>query len=236
MGVLEVVSRHASAELGEDAAEHLEYIASMIEDAAEVDGELLEELSECLAGLGMEDAAATTAAAAIVEELQAAPAAAGGEDGLKRLAEVTKIRAEYDVVELGLAQKEVVVNANERMVEGVTGRVTDSKAQARRRAQAAKAVAVNEQLAAELLAAKEAAITARRGGVEAMGTLETAAFDLPNPGDGPPLVEDVHLSLVPGRRYGLIGRNGKGKSTLLKWLAARREGANSAAWVSSTIH
>lgn len=33
------------------------------------------------------------------------------------------------------------------------------------------------------------------------------------------------MVLVPGRRYGLIGRNGKGKSTLLKALAARRVGA-----------
>ena len=30
---------------------------------------------------------------------------------------------------------------------------------------------------------------------------------------------------LPGRRYGLIGRNGKGKSTLLKYLAARRVGS-----------
>lgn len=37
-------------------------------------------------------------------------------------------------------------------------------------------------------------------------------------------------------RYGLIGRNGKGKSTLLKWMAARREGCSSAAWRNSTMH
>ena len=27
---------------------------------------------------------------------------------------------------------------------------------------------------------------------------------------------------MPGHRYGLIGRNGKGKSTLLRWFASRR--------------
>lgn len=37
-------------------------------------------------------------------------------------------------------------------------------------------------------------------------------------------------------RYGLVGRNGRGKSCLLKWMAARREGCNSAAWRNSTIH
>ena len=32
------------------------------------------------------------------------------------------------------------------------------------------------------------------------------------------------LTLAPGHRYGLIGRNGKGKSTLLKFIASRRVG------------
>jgi ATP-binding cassette subfamily F protein 3 len=40
----------------------------------------------------------------------------------------------------------------------------------------------------------------------------------PLPGD----THQVSLLLVPGKRYGLIGRNGRGKSTLLKALAARR--------------
>jgi ATP-binding cassette subfamily F protein 3 len=34
----------------------------------------------------------------------------------------------------------------------------------------------------------------------------------------------------------VVGRNGKGKSTLLKWIAARREGCNSQQWRTSTIH
>ena len=37
------------------------------------------------------------------------------------------------------------------------------------------------------------------------------------------LFEHVNLSLVPGRRYGLIGANGAGKSTLLKILAKEME-------------
>ena len=47
---------------------------------------------------------------------------------------------------------------------------------------------------------------------------------MPNPGGGADLIEDATLTLVPGHRYGLIGRNGKGKSTLLKFLASRRVG------------
>ena len=41
---------------------------------------------------------------------------------------------------------------------------------------------------------------------------------------GVDLLDDAVLILTPGHRYGLIGRNGKGKSTLLKFLASRRVG------------
>jgi len=37
-----------------------------------------------------------------------------------------------------------------------------------------------------------------------------------------PLLVNANLTLVHGRRYGLIGANGRGKSTLLRFLAARR--------------
>jgi ATPase subunit of ABC transporter with duplicated ATPase domains len=53
---------------------------------------------------------------------------------------------------------------------------------------------------------------------------EAPRFTLANPGGGQPLLENASLTLVRGRRYGLIGRNGKGKSTLLRALACRRVG------------
>eukprot|EP01138_Halocafeteria_seosinensis_P005700 gb/GECG01005827.1/.p1 GENE.gb/GECG01005827.1/~~gb/GECG01005827.1/.p1 ORF type:complete len:602 (+),score=108.15 gb/GECG01005827.1/:1-1806(+) len=37
--------------------------------------------------------------------------------------------------------------------------------------------------------------------------------------DGSPLIDNAELRLVRGRRYGLVGRNGMGKSTLLKAMA-----------------
>ncbi|KAH8069545.1 ATPase [Aureococcus anophagefferens] len=43
-------------------------------------------------------------------------------------------------------------------------------------------------------------------------------------GGGRELLDDAAFTLVRGRRYALIGRNGKGKSTLLLALAARRVG------------
>ena len=56
------------------------------------------------------------------------------------------------------------------------------------------------------------------------GHIEARSFTLPNPGGGANLLEDAQCILVRGHIYGLIGRNGKGKSTMLRALAARRVG------------
>ena len=76
----------------------------------------------------------------------------------------------------------------------------------------------------ELLAARRDAIYACANMGAFKGTLETNDFTLPNPGGGQPLLEDASCTLVRGRRYGLIGRNGTGKSTMLRALASRRHG------------
>lgn len=48
-------------------------------------------------------------------------------------------------------------------------------------------------------------------------------FDLPNlRGGGPDLLTNANLTLARGRRYGLMGRNGCGKTTLLTFLATRQ--------------
>jgi ATP-binding cassette subfamily F protein 3 len=85
----------------------------------------------------------------------------------------------------------------------------------------------NEQsaeLETELQAARIASIQSRTQLGSYKGSLDVTNFTLPNPGGGQPLLEDSACRLVWGRRYGLIGRNGMGKSTLLKALAARRVG------------
>ena len=47
-------------------------------------------------------------------------------------------------------------------------------------------------------------------------------FDLPNlRGGGPDLLTSTNLTLAKGRRYGLMGRNGCGKTTLMSHIAAR---------------
>ena len=53
------------------------------------------------------------------------------------------------------------------------------------------------------------------------GAVEAKSFSLPNPGGGPELLENASFTLTRGRIYALIGRNGKGKSTLLRALASR---------------
>lgn len=85
----------------------------------------------------------------------------------------------------------------------------------------------NEQsaeLEAELQAARITSIQSRTQLGSYKGSLDASNFTLPNPGGGQPLLEDSVCRLVWGHRYGLIGRNGMGKSTLLKALAARRVG------------
>ena len=79
-------------------------------------------------------------------------------------------------------------------------------------------------LEGELEAARVNSVQARARMGAFNGALEAPRFTLANPGGGQPLLEDASLTLVRGRRYGLIGRNGKGKSTLLRALAARRVG------------
>jgi ATP-binding cassette subfamily F protein 3 len=80
------------------------------------------------------------------------------------------------------------------------------------------------EIDAELHEARIAAVRARTQLGAYRGALEAAEFTLPNPGGGRPLLEDAACTLVSGRRYGLIGRNGMGKSTMLRAFAARRVG------------
>ncbi|KAK3285596.1 hypothetical protein CYMTET_6805 [Cymbomonas tetramitiformis] len=81
------------------------------------------------------------------------------------------------------------------------------------------------ELDAELQAARERAVRLQAAeGAGHMGSLQIGPFQLPNPGGGLDLLDDASCILVPGRRYGLLGRNGKGKSTMLRYLAARRVG------------
>jgi len=72
----------------------------------------------------------------------------------------------------------------------------------------------------EMAVARMAAIRAsRQAGRQAVLGVNIENFSIPHPSGTGDLLSDASLTLVPGRRYGLIGRNGAGKSTLLRALA-----------------
>jgi len=84
-----------------------------------------------------------------------------------------------------------------------------------------KAEEMAKKLEAEEMArARMAAIKASRllGKQSSLG-VNIERFSLPHPSGTGELLSDIPLTLVPGRRYGLIGRNGAGKSTLLRSFA-----------------
>lgn len=87
-----------------------------------------------------------------------------------------------------------------------------------------KAKQNDEELEAELELARMNAAKLRSQVGAYNGAIESTSFVLPNPGGGANLLENASMVLVRGARYALIGRNGKGKSTLLRALAARRVG------------
>ena len=134
------------------------------------------------------------------------------------LAEAESLRAEFASVEIKFDH-----------VVGAAGSAAAAKDAARESARRAKLAEEARRSAAELeadlercrVAAHEARVSGAAAGSR-LAPIELGPFTLPNPGGGADLLENASLTLVPGHRYGLIGRNGKGKSTLLKYLAARR--------------
>ncbi len=92
------------------------------------------------------------------------------------------------------------------------------------------------RLEAEMEAARVKACRARWARGAHKGAIEAKNFSLPNPGGGVDLVEDAAFTLVRGRRYALVGRNGKGKSTLLQAVAARRVGSVPEACAVHYVH
>lgn len=75
-----------------------------------------------------------------------------------------------------------------------------------------------------LKSAAQNAVTLRRKLGAFTGSIESKNFALPNPGGGRDLLENASFTLVRGRVYSLVGRNGKGKSTLLRGIASRSVG------------
>jgi len=108
-----------------------------------------------------------------------------------------------------------------RAMKAVTG---GSKAQGTAKTKAAedKKITSSEGAEAKAERVKQDSLAifleARRKLGPAKNDVKVNSFDLDSP-DGTPLLRNTNLQLTRGRRYGLAGRNGTGKSTLLRAIA-----------------
>ena len=154
-----------------------------------------------------------------------------GKVSLKQQAKEYEAAANYAAGGLNAGQEEVTnKEIDTTKVDDADGEGGDPKAAANAAARCERltheVIAETDALEQEMAAAREEAAKLRTAGAGggALGAIDTGVFDLPNPGGGADLLSNANAVLVPGRRYGLIGRNGKGKSTMLKYLSAGRVG------------
>jgi len=196
----------------------LEFAAPLLEEHCDGDEAAAEQLVgkiwAALAGGGGEVAAEEDEP--IVRKLQSAVDMSAG---------YAKVNMEEQQVEV----KKVGLQLYDEDTGPKTAKLRAQKDTAEKKAAEKKAADVNRMtkevmsLNLDLEKARETAATIKSvQGCDPLGSVDVKTFQLPNPGGGPDLLEDASCVLVPGHRYGLIGRNGKGKSTLLRHLAARR--------------
>jgi ATP-binding cassette subfamily F protein 3 len=227
-------------------ADTIEYVAGGVEDALDE----FDEFEDLVAGFardelcGGDDARASALARELWEKLKGGGGGGGGGDAASAAAAaekrapislgggVSKLEArtmrDTEALRSQFAAQEITYDhaPSEGGAAGASAKER-ARAEQKQRYLAAEAAAQAAELAAELEAARTRAARLRLSG-DATGsrlaTIELGPFTLPNPGGGADLLESASLTLAPGHRYGLIGRNGKGKSTLLKFLASRRVG------------
>lgn len=160
------------------------------------------------------------------------PAAAAAAEPTRRrpirMGSVDDPKARLDVAAVGLRQlalDERRSAAAEEMrkradANEVAAERKRERKEARERERARQAVE-RAELANEALLAVDAA-PQRGAGKAGARDIVLHSFSLPNPAGGPDLLEKAALTLMHGRRYGLCGKNGSGKSTMLRLLAAGR--------------
>lgn len=229
--------------IDEDIAE---YISGILEDESALDEDSVDDTTEMISGLlteyceeNDEDPSAKTAT--LIATLRGD--ADGGDDGgsSKKSAAVVDDLPVKRVAKISLADQlstnddDIFADPNDhnRSTENTiidhnkpkskSKKVSGGKG--KKKASASDiANAQIDEIEAELHEARVAAVRARAKLGAYRGSLDAKQFTLPNPGGGPPLLEDAACRLVWGKRYGLIGRNGMGKSTMLRAFAARRVG------------
>lgn len=206
----------------------IEFVQPLVEEAVDGDEEKAEEMAGCLHA-ALSRLFATTEAAA-----EQSPTLAGVTMGslaaqvdlevYKPPSTLKEERANYKLhgvaVEANIAtMKAAEAPANTDPSGAAAKELKKMQQKSETAALAAKA------LDAEIQAASERA-TRERGakGHNLKSAIKLGPFDLPHPSGHGNLLDNASFTLTPGRRYALIGRNGKGKSTLMRNLAARRVG------------
>ena len=233
----EAVLVAALGESAEDAGDTIEYIVGMLEDEdAEVE-DLLEAMVPMLEEFELGDCEAVCERA-----IAAARGGAAGEAALKEKSEPKLLSgggqsfaddaAKYDAAAAEAAAHRTDAHKVNDLFDGADAEAVGAmntkdaeKAERMRLAISAEVEAETAAVESELSEAKRTAAKLRLAdGAGELTSVACSHFSLPNPGGGANLLDDASFVLAPGHRYALIGRNGKGKSTLLRWLAARRVG------------
>jgi ATP-binding cassette subfamily F protein 3 len=220
------------SELLKDLDEDIfEYIVGALEEyqSSGKDGDADETMSMVSsflesAGYAKDEEAAMEKANELINRLKSPSASASSGSGPQKLSEnVKKMTLSSSLV----AEKPTTTSNKNTLIEDKSATTSKKSNKSKKDLSTSAYERAEEQaleLETELHAARIASIQARTKLGSYKGALDAPSFTLPNPGGGQPLLEDSTCRLVWGRRYGLIGRNGMGKSTLLRALAARRVG------------
>ena len=203
----------------------LEYVVSMVED---MDDHSAAELIEVLVPFLMSSEFVDTAEAGeeLCRQLSQKikpPAAAESEPIVKESADMSGLRLLAAPVTIGDVAKvdyswagaKKFVNSEAESI----GSAVNSRLQKKGKKAAAKSQAVEEKKAAARQAVVANTIVEApklREGTKGGGIKDVIVNSMTIAVGGKTLIHDAKLSLVWGRRYGLIGKNGTGKTTLLK--------------------
>mmetsp|Transcript_28813 Transcript_28813/g.32293 ORF Transcript_28813/g.32293 Transcript_28813/m.32293 type:complete len:761 (-) Transcript_28813:15-2297(-) len=241
------IARDVCTQLLPDLDEDIfEYIVGIIED---VDTEDVEETSQMIAGLLAEFCSSDEESEVLAKKLLSKCIANGDDTGESKSSSSSSCDVPLKAIKaLKIQQKIVEEESPEEISENKsksnnkfinngddtdisskkTARLENRKQNRKKKSNKPSALELAEresaELEAELAAARIKSVQERTRLGAYRGALDATSFTLPNPGGGAPLLEDAACRFSWGRRYGLIGRNGVGKSTMLRAIAARRVG------------
>jgi len=231
---MEAVVRKALAALEDVDDDVVEYVASMLEDGGseEEHGETVREF--IASATDCDEAVAAACAAEIF-------AALGPSDGSKAAADdESGDTAKLDVAVRMMDGLDLLVREARTFDHLETQEIAIKSLRAQRKAKRREERLLEDASQLERAVARELELATAAGaaggeedddGDAAQGDqpldCQLRNIDVPHKKGGGDVLSGGYLTLAAGRRYGLLGRNGCGKTTFLEWLAARPRDANS---------